>query len=363
MLGLKQTSNPSTVTTGFTYPGLIAAGVLLAVLVPLVLTLPSGGGEQAPPARPVSRVVVDGAAYSVSKLAPLLPAPRPAIPGFGVLTPQAPGPPISPLFQAQPQVNPTGPQIMALEQRLSTLGYMVGKVDGTLDRATSHGIMAFQKVEGLPRTGKIDAPMLQRLDSATTPTPKFSTPPDHLEVDIPRQVVFVVRGGKVSAILPTATGNNKRFTSEGYTRRAFTPNGTFTIAYKRNGWRKSPLGMLYRPAYFNGGIAFHGAHSVPAQPASHGCVRLPMAFADWFADHASAVGTVVYVYGGPAGENPAPVFTDTASPGVPGAPAPPAAAPGPAPAPVAPVAPPPPPPAPPPPPPPLGGVLGPLLSQ
>jgi lipoprotein-anchoring transpeptidase ErfK/SrfK len=41
-----------------------------------------------------------------------------------------------------------------------------------------------------------------------------------------------------------------------------------------NGWRRSPLGLLYRPKYFSGGYALHGSTSVPAYPASHGCVRV-----------------------------------------------------------------------------------------
>ena len=36
------------------------------------------------------------------------------------------------------------------------------------------------------------------------------------------------------------------------------------------GWRDAPLGRLYNPVYFNGGIAVHGAGSVPDRPASHG---------------------------------------------------------------------------------------------
>ena len=34
--------------------------------------------------------------------------------------------------------------------------------------------------------------------------------------------------------------------------------------------------------YFNGGIAVHGASSVPNSPASHGCVRIPMHVAEYF---------------------------------------------------------------------------------
>jgi N-acetylmuramoyl-L-alanine amidase len=31
---------------------------------------------------------------------------------------------------------------------------------------------------------------------------------------------------------------------------------------------------MHRPSYFYGGYAVHGMTSVPAHPASHGCVRM-----------------------------------------------------------------------------------------
>jgi hypothetical protein len=203
-----------------------------------------------------------------------------------------------------------------MEQKLSELGYLVGKVDGVWDGATKHGVTAFQKVENLPRTGAADIATTTKLQSAQRPAPLFSTPPDHFEVDIPRQVVFMVRGGQVAAVSPTSTGNNKKFTSQGYTRRAITPNGRFQINFKRNGWRTAPLGRLYRPAYFNGGIALHGSTSIPTAPASHGCVRLPMQFADYILDNAP-IGMVVYVHGGPTGENPQPFLDEPALPAPP----------------------------------------------
>lgn len=136
-------------------------------------------------------------------------------------------------------------------------------------------------------------------------------------MDIPRQVVLVVRGGRVTATLPASTGSNKLFTAQGWTRRAVTPNGQFRVTRKINGMRISPLGKLYKPSYFNGGIALHGNPSVPTYPASHGCVRLPMQFADWFFVHAAPVGMVVYVYGGPNGPNPQPFVDDRPAPGAP----------------------------------------------
>ena len=119
----------------------------------------------------------------------------------------------------------------------------------------------------------------------------YAYPPDHLEVDIKRQVVLVVRGGSVQATLSTSTGNNRKFTSEGRTRRAFTPNGQYTISYKRQGWRKSPLGLLYRPAYFNGGIAFHQGS---LSEKSHGCIHLSWEAAETYYN-ALAVGDTVQV--------------------------------------------------------------------
>lgn len=212
-----------------------------------------------------------------------------------------------------------GPEVSALEQRLSDLKYLVGKVDGSFDANTRHGLIAFQKVEGLSRSGVGDAATMARLATASTPAPKYSSPANHLEVDIPKQTVYVVRGGAVSAILPTSTGSNKNFTNGGWTRKAITPNGRFTVSRKINGMRISPLGELYKPSYFNGGIAFHGSGSIPTSPASHGCVRLPMGFSDWFFAEAAPIGQVVYVHGGPAGSNPQPTIED--------APAPPAAIP------------------------------------
>jgi peptidoglycan hydrolase-like protein with peptidoglycan-binding domain len=308
----------------------IVLGVALLVLLPVIFTIPALN-EDSTPTSAGSPLPSPPAPPSPEPSPSPAPAPSP-VPSP---VPAAPNP--APLItnpSLYPKVGSSGPDVLAMEDRLGALSYLVGPVDGVFDKATSHGVMAFQKAEGLQPTGVADASTMIRLQSATKPKPAYVQPYQHLEVDIKRQVVFLVRNGEVVQTLSTSTGNNKKFTSEGRTRRAFTPNGTFTVAYKRQGWRKSPLGLLYRPAYFNGGIAFHGAPSVPATPASHGCVRLPMPFADWFAEVASPVGTTVHVYGGPVGENPAPDFVDAPAPApAPGAGTDPAPAPAPEPTP------------------------------
>jgi hypothetical protein len=49
--------------------------------------------------------------------------------------------------------------------------------------------------------------------------------------------------------------------------------------------------------YFNYGIAVHGALNVPLQPASHGCIRIPLSLSPSFQDLVS-VGDQVFVFDG-----------------------------------------------------------------
>jgi len=119
---------------------------------------------------------------------------------------------------------------------------------------------------------------------------------DRVEIDIPRQVLFLYKAGALMKVLTISSGNRQRFCSEGYCRRAVTPGGSFEIYRQGRGWEYGSLGGLYNPAYFNGGIAIHGSRSVPAQPASHGCIRIPMAAAEWFPSQVH-IGMAVHVFG------------------------------------------------------------------
>ena len=46
-------------------------------------------------------------------------------------------------------------EIREAEQRLSDLGYWTGPIDEVLDDGSRHAMIAFQKVEGRKRTGKL----------------------------------------------------------------------------------------------------------------------------------------------------------------------------------------------------------------
>ena len=110
--------------------------------------------------------------------------------------------------------------------------------------------------------------------------------PNHTEVDLTRQVMMVWRDGGLELVTHVSSGSEVAYcesTREG--RRcgnAVTPLGSYRFGRRVDGWRDAPLGRLYNPVYFNGGIAVHGAGSVPDRPASHGCVRIPMHIAEYF---------------------------------------------------------------------------------
>jgi lipoprotein-anchoring transpeptidase ErfK/SrfK len=97
--------------------------------------------------------------------------------------------------------------------------------------------------------------------------------------------------------LNTSTGSNQMYESRGQLHKAVTPPGTFSFFRSVDGEDKAPLGVLWRPRYFNGGIAVHGYTSVPAYPASHGCARVSNAAMNmiWATD-LMPIGSRVVVY-------------------------------------------------------------------
>jgi lipoprotein-anchoring transpeptidase ErfK/SrfK len=176
--------------------------------------------------------------------------------------------------------------VSALRARLAALGYEVPPASGSFDTALLDAVYAFQKVQGLPRTGVASPAVWAKLNHPFEPRPRYPGPADHIEVDKTRQVLYVVRGGRVRTIVPVSTAG-----IPGH----FTPTGRFAIYRKVVGFDPSPLGTLYDPMYFTGGYAIHGNPSVPPYPASHGCIRVPM----WIAPllyAANDYGETVYVY-------------------------------------------------------------------
>jgi hypothetical protein len=107
-------------------------------------------------------------------------------------------------------------------------------------------------------------------------------------VSIPEQLVHVYRNGVRIAVSTCSTGK------KGHE----TPTGVFTVLQKDKDHRSStynnaPMPNMNRLTW--DGIALH-AGKLPGYPASHGCVRLPLAFSEklWTVTH---LGTPVIIAG------------------------------------------------------------------
>jgi lipoprotein-anchoring transpeptidase ErfK/SrfK len=155
--------------------------------------------------------------------------------------------------------------------------------------------MAFQKVSGLGRTGVADPVTLTAVAGATDPAPLVPTgAPTRVEVDMTRQVLLVWTDGRLIRILPVSTGSGKRYCENGNCGVAVTPLGEFRAERRIPGLHRSPLGVLYNPVYFHEGFAIHGSPSIPASPASHGCVQVPIHTSRWIYDHVTD-GTPIHL--------------------------------------------------------------------
>jgi peptidoglycan hydrolase-like protein with peptidoglycan-binding domain len=188
-------------------------------------------------------------------------------------------------------------ETQAAQHRLLDLGYWLDKTDGKAGAITQQAVYAFQKVEGLAKTGKLDPPTLQALATAQRPA-AASASGNLIEIDKTRQVIFVVRGGQVQWVFNTSTGTEKRYSEKGGSGIADTPPGHFAFGRQVDGVDKGPLGNLYRPRYFHGGIAVHGAPSIPPYPASHGCARVSNGAMDFiWSQDLMPKASPIWVYG------------------------------------------------------------------
>jgi len=199
-------------------------------------------------------------------------------------------------------VGTRGAPVSALESRLAALRFNPGKLDGAYDGQLTMAVMAFQKQQELPRTGRADPTTLTRLAAAGLGAPMVATAEGtRVEIDLKRQVAQFWKEGRLLRVLAVSTGSGARYCvpkdKGGGCDTAITPGGSFRADRKIPDQRVSPLGTLYDPVYFYGGIAIHGSPSIPATPASHGCVRVPMWESRWVYSTVS-VGDPVYVVGG-----------------------------------------------------------------
>jgi hypothetical protein len=215
------------------------------------------------------------------------PVPKPSPTPTPKPTPKKPGDTLNP--------GDSGAYVLSVQQQLSGLGYWNGTPDGQYGMLTVQAVMALQKAAGLGRDGVFGPSTRRALLAGVRPVSRLGG--DGVEIDKARQLLLMVRGGRVTMILNTSTGSGQHYSYAGADRIATTPSGVFSVFRTVNHLDKGPLGDLWRPRYFNGGIAVHGAAAIPGYPASHGCARVSDPAMDMiWANDLMPVGSRVAVY-------------------------------------------------------------------
>lgn len=183
-----------------------------------------------------------------------------------------------------PDLDPgaSGDVVKTFNRLLEELGY-VNDEGSKYDSATGRAVLAFHKVNNTARTENATSSDFKMLAKGKGGYDlKWPEGGKHVEADLSRQVLVLAKGDEVQEIYHTSSG----------------APATPTVLGKFNFYRKdagyNSLGMYYS-AYFIRGYATHGYKSVPTYPASHGCLRLPIADAvhvyNWI-----DIGDPIFVY-------------------------------------------------------------------
>ena len=297
---------------------LIAAGGVLAVLVIAAI---SGGGGGSGDSQSIPDAA-DRGAVEVSMTAPSLASPI-VVDTVAAAAKTTIAGPIT--------VGASGGDVTKLQQRLTDLGFAPGPIDGQFGENTQQAIWAYKKL-----ILKVPREELRASNSASQVTPEMwlamqddiEIPPrrpqgpgtQHMEVYLPEQVAIVFHADQPVLIAHISSGEldenglpaefcevGKFDTDEkgnvvdppvekAICALAKTPGGVFQFYREVEGNRVSALGGMRNPAYFNYGIAVHGAFEVPLYPASHGCIRLNHTISESFLDLVKK-GDLVFVWG------------------------------------------------------------------
>jgi peptidoglycan hydrolase-like protein with peptidoglycan-binding domain len=206
------------------------------------------------------------------------------------------------------------PKVGMVQQRLTDLAFDPGPVDDYYGAATLRSVWAFQKlISGIAREdadGVISPALWDRLHDPVSIAPRRAPGGTHLEVYLPEQVAVIFENGSPRVVSHVSSGEGVEWCDEvtidlddgtqetkGICGLSITPGGVYHFERKVEGWRNAKLGRLYKPVYFNYGIAIHGASNVPNYPASRGCVRFPMHIAEYLQEIVD-IGDNVYVFDG-----------------------------------------------------------------
>jgi hypothetical protein len=155
------------------------------------------------------------------------------------------------------------PFVALLQQRLAAVGYATPQ-NGVYDAATERAVLAFRKVNGMPRITTLTPFIVDRLMRGVGGFKvRYPRHGRHVEANLGWQVLALIDRGRVVRAYVTSSG------------KPSTPTvlGSFHFYMREPGTNSH--GMVYSN-YFIRGYAIHGYYDVPAYAASHGCLRVPI---------------------------------------------------------------------------------------
>ncbi len=155
------------------------------------------------------------------------------------------------------------PFVALLQQRLAAVGYAVPR-SGVYDPGTQRAVIAFHKVNGMPRTGAIGPSLVDRvLRGVGAFHIRFPRHGRHVEANLHWQVLALIDKGKVVRAYTTSSG------------KPSTPTVLGSFHFYSKTFGTNAKGMV-DSNYFIRGYAIHGYVDVPTYNASHGCLRVPI---------------------------------------------------------------------------------------
>ena len=218
-----------------------------------------------------------------------------------------------------------GAEVQRVQERLADLGFFVGEIDGQFGPLFEQALWAYQKlVMNVPRdevTSILTDEIWQDMQRGIRVEPmrwhsKGQATRNHTEIYLPSQVAVFFVDDEPAMIVHVSSGDGKEWREvvtidvgeirqrqrhRALVRReigvSMTPGGVFRFERMVDGLRNSALGGMWDPAYFNYGIAMHGALNVPLYPASHGCIRMSQTAGRTFHQFID-VGDQVFVWDG-----------------------------------------------------------------
>ena len=175
-----------------------------------------------------------------------------------------------------------GDKVLLLQRALAEQHFAT-PVSGYYDDGTARAVLAFRKTNDMSRDGyathEVYAKLMRHQGAFKLRYPKAGK---HVEFDWSRQVLTLAQNGKPFRTYHTSSG------------KPSTPTvfGTYHFYLKSLG--TNAKGMV-DSSYFIGGYAIHGYVDVPAYPASHGCLRVPIPNARQIFDWVD-IGDPIFLY-------------------------------------------------------------------